>query len=288
MPFRWWCCPAVHGRSRSGCRSGEGGRGCPRGHGRNGPSRPAVQGRAFRGPPVGDRRWKAPEPVVPWTGVRKADVWGTRCMQGPTFWPAAFPRGGDERGLPLSERVDHRPGRRWRSGRSWSCSTAVGFAAGSASEPRTDGEWFAKQGIVVVAPNYRLGLFGFMAHPELTKESGGRGSGNYGMLDQAAALRWVKDERGRFRGRSRQRDDQRRVGGLPFRERPHGLASHPRPRAQGHRRERCFLREPHPGPGREVAGRQGAGRPAARDVCGRGLAGGAPRGSPPRSCSQPS
>jgi para-nitrobenzyl esterase len=75
-----------------------------------------------------------------------------------------------------------------------------GFAAGSASEPRTDGEWLAKQGIVVVEPNYRLGLFGFLAHPELSAESGGRGSGNYGMLDQVAALKWVQDNIAAFGG----------------------------------------------------------------------------------------
>lgn len=75
-----------------------------------------------------------------------------------------------------------------------------GFAAGSASEARTDGEWLAKQGIVVVEPNYRLGLFGFLAHPELTAESNGHGSGNYGMLDQVAALRWVRENVSAFGG----------------------------------------------------------------------------------------
>jgi para-nitrobenzyl esterase len=75
-----------------------------------------------------------------------------------------------------------------------------GFAAGSGSEARTDGEWFAERGIVVVEPNYRLGLFGFLAHPELSEESAGKGSGNYGMLDQVAALEWVRENIAAFGG----------------------------------------------------------------------------------------
>jgi para-nitrobenzyl esterase len=157
-------------------------------------SDPAV--RVFRGvpfaaPPVGDLRWKAPEPVAAWKGVRKADEWGTRCMQGPMFGPLrSREKAMGEDCLYLNV---------WTTAKSAKEKQPVlvvfhggGFAAGSASEARTDGEWFARQGIVVVEPNYRLGVFGFLAHPELSKESGGRGSGNYGMLDQAAALEWVK------------------------------------------------------------------------------------------------
>ena len=84
-----------------------------------------------------------------------------------------------------------------------------GFQAGSASEPRQDGEKLAGKGVVVVSFNYRLGVFGFLAHPELTKESGHNTSGNYGLLDQIAALQWVKDQHRRIWRRSGQGDDLR-------------------------------------------------------------------------------
>jgi para-nitrobenzyl esterase len=163
---------------------------------------PAV--RVFKGvpfavPPVGALRWKAPQPVPAWKGVRKADEWGTRCMQGPMFGPLRTrDKQMGEDCLYLNV---------WTTARSAKEKRPVlfvihggGFAAGSASEPRCDGEWFAKQGIVVVAPNYRLALFGFVAHPELTRESGGHGSGNYGMLDQVAALEWARRNVAAFGG----------------------------------------------------------------------------------------
>ncbi len=139
-------------------------------------------------------------PVAAWDGVRKADTWGTRCMQGEMFGGPLISRetlmGEDCLYLNV-----------WSPARTPDSKLPVlvvfhggGFAAGSASEPRTDGEWFARQGIVVVAPNYRLGVFGFLAHPELTAESAGRGSGNYGMLDQVAALEWVRDNIAGFGG----------------------------------------------------------------------------------------
>lgn len=163
------------------------------------PSVRAFKGVPFAAPPVGDLRWKAPQPVVPWTGVRKADVWGTRCMQGPMFGPLNS-RESRMREDCLYLNI-------WTTAKSAQAKQPVlvvfhggGFAAGSASEPRTDGEWFARQGIVVVAPNYRLGVFGFLAHPELSKEPGARGSGNQGLLDQAAALAWVRDNVAAFGG----------------------------------------------------------------------------------------
>jgi para-nitrobenzyl esterase len=163
------------------------------------PSVRVFRGVPFATPPVGDLRWKAPQPVRAWTGVRKADTWGTRCMQGPMWGPLVT------RDAQMGEDCLYL--NVWTTARDAKAKQPVlvmfhggGFAAGSASEARTDGEWFARQGIVVVEPNYRLAVFGFLAHPELTKESGGRGSGNYGMLDQAAALEWVRRNVAAFGG----------------------------------------------------------------------------------------
>ena len=121
------------------------------------PSVRVFKGVPFAAPPVGDLRWKAPQPVRAWTGVRKADEWGTHCMQGPMWGPLATRDNLDGRGLPVPQRLDH-----GQVGEAKQPVLVVfhggGFAAGSASEPRTDGEWFARQGIVVVEPNYRLGV----------------------------------------------------------------------------------------------------------------------------------
>ncbi len=163
------------------------------------PSVRVFRGVPFAAPPVGELRWKAPLPVAPWKGVRKADEWGTRCMQGPMFGPLrSREKAMGEDCLYLNV---------WTTAKTAKEKRPVlvvfhggGFAAGSASEARTDGEWFARQGIVVVEPNHRLGVFGFLAHPELSKESAGRGSGNYGMLDQTAALEWVKANVAAFGG----------------------------------------------------------------------------------------
>ena len=158
------------------------------------------KGIPFAAPPVGDLRWREPAAVVPWDGVLTADTWGTHCMQGEMF------------GGPLTTRDDSMGEdclylNVWTPTQDPDAALPVfvvlhggGFAAGAGSEPRTDGEWYARQGIVVVEPNYRLGLFGFMAHPELSEESGDHGSGNYGMLDQVAALRWVQDNVAAFGG----------------------------------------------------------------------------------------
>ncbi len=158
------------------------------------------RGIPFAAPPVGELRWRPPQPVPAWEGVRQADAWGPRCMQGEMF------------GGPLVSREDEMS-EDCLYLNVWTPATGAedklpvlvvfhggGFAAGSGSEPRTDGEWFARQGIVVVAPNYRLGVFGFLAHPELSAEANGRGSGNAGMLDQVAALRWVRDNIAAFGG----------------------------------------------------------------------------------------
>lgn len=160
--------------------------------------------RIFRGipyaaPPVGDLRWKAPQPVEGWTGVRKAVDFGARCMQGHIYTDMVFRDSGpSENCLYLNV---------WTPATSGDARVPVmvwiyggGFAAGAASEPRQDGENLARKGIVVVNLNYRLGIFGFFSLPELAKESGHNASGNYGLLDQVAALEWVHKNIGAFGG----------------------------------------------------------------------------------------
>jgi para-nitrobenzyl esterase len=152
----------------------------------------------FAAPPVGDLRWREPQPVAPWTGVRKADAFGPRCVQGRIFDDMVFRDEPSEDCLYLNV---------WTPARSAAEKLPVmvwihggGFQAGSASEPRQDGGRLAGKGVVVVGVNYRLGVFGFLAHPALTKESGRSASGNYGLMDQVAALRWVRDNIAAFGG----------------------------------------------------------------------------------------
>ena len=149
------------------------------------------KGIPFAQPPVGDLRWKEPQPPKDWTGVRKADQFGPRCAQRPVFGDMNFRSNGmGEDCLYLNV---------WTPAKSPSAKLPVlvyfyggGFIAGDGSEPRYDGESLATKGIVTVTLNYRLDIFGFLAHPELTKESAHHASGNYGLLDQNAALVWVK------------------------------------------------------------------------------------------------
>ena len=140
--------------------------------------------------PVGPLRWKEPQPVVRWTGVRLADHFGPRCMQAPVYSDMIFRDSGNSEDClhlnvwtPAKSNSDHLPVMVWIHG--------GGFQAGASSEPRQDGEVLAAKGVIVVSINYRMGIFGFMAHPDLTKESAHHASGNYGLLDQAQALRWV-------------------------------------------------------------------------------------------------
>ena len=157
------------------------------------------KGIPYAAPPIGDLRWKAPQPVKPWTGVRKADDFGARCMQARIYGDMVFRDDGPSEDClylnvwtPSLAKDSHLPVMFWIYG--------GGFVAGGSSEPRQDGEVLAHKGVVVVSFNYRLGLFGFYAHPELTKESPHHASGNYGLLDQVAALEWVRQNIGNFGG----------------------------------------------------------------------------------------
>ncbi len=145
----------------------------------------------FARPPVGDLRWKAPQPVDNWRGVLATQAFGPRPVQAIVF--------GDmnSRSNGLSEDCLYlnvwTPAKRNETG----LPVLVyfyggGFVAGDGSEPRYDGASMARKGIVVVTVNYRLNIFGFFAHPELSKESPYKASGNYGLLDQNAGLKWVQ------------------------------------------------------------------------------------------------
>jgi para-nitrobenzyl esterase len=156
------------------------------------------KGIPFAAPPVGEGRWKAPAPAASWTGVKKTVAFGARCGQGRIFSDMIFRDEMSEDCLylnvwtPAAKAGEKLPVMFWIHG--------GGFQAGSASEPRQDGDQLARKGVVVVSANHRLGVFGFLAHPELTKESGRNASGNYGLLDQVAALQWVHDNIAAFGG----------------------------------------------------------------------------------------
>ena len=157
------------------------------------------KGVPFAAPPVGNLRWREPQPVQNWSGMRKADKFGPRAMQLPVFGDMNFRSDGmSEDCLYLNV---------WTSAKTGNEKLPVlvyfyggGFIAGDGSEPRYDGESMARRGIVAVTVNYRLGVFGFFAHSELTKESPHHASGNYGLLDQNAALQWVQKNIAAFGG----------------------------------------------------------------------------------------
>jgi para-nitrobenzyl esterase len=148
------------------------------------------KGIPFAAPPVGDLRWKAPRPAANWNGVRQADKFGSACLQTDVFGDIYFrDNQPSEDCLTLNIWIPAKPASAKIPVIVW--FYGGGFVAGSSSEPRYDGENLAKKGVIIVNPNYRLGVFGFFSHPELSKESGHGASGNYGLLDQVAALQWV-------------------------------------------------------------------------------------------------
>ncbi len=157
------------------------------------------KGIPFAAPPVGNLRWKEPQPVKNWQGTRKADKFGPRAMQRAVFGDMNFRSNGVSEDClylniwtPAKLAGDHLPVMVYFYG--------GGFIAGDGSEPRYDGEMMARKGIVTITVNYRLTVFGFFSHPELTKESPHHASGNYGLLDQSAALRWVQQNIAAFGG----------------------------------------------------------------------------------------
>jgi para-nitrobenzyl esterase len=156
------------------------------------------KGIPFAAPPVGELRWKAPQPVPRWSGVRRTQAFGPACIQDPGQAQRMAP------GVPLSEDClfldvwtpAKKPGEKlpvlaWIYG--------GGFTGGMTSAPLYDGARFAHKGVVLVSISYRVGALGFLATPELSRESG-HGSGNYGLLDQLAGLKWIQTNISRLGG----------------------------------------------------------------------------------------
>ncbi|MBL8206532.1 MAG: carboxylesterase family protein, partial [Blastocatellia bacterium] len=149
---------------------------------------------------AGENRWKPPQPVKAWQGVRDATAFGMDCPQAPYPQGSIFyrpPRPQSEDCLCLNvwtaaKAGDKRPVMVWIHGGA--------LTRGSGATPTYDGTNYAKKGVVLVTINYRLGPLGFLAHPELTAESAQRSSGNYGLLDQIAALKWVQQNIAAFGG----------------------------------------------------------------------------------------
>lgn len=144
----------------------------------------------FAKPPVGELRWKAPQPMENWEGVRETKKFGPRAVQANVFGDMRFRSDGISEDC-LYLNVWTPANRRTRNLPVLVYFYGGGFVAGDGSEPRYDGASMARKGMVTVTVNYRLNIFGFFAHPELSAEAPYKASGNYGLLDQAAALQWV-------------------------------------------------------------------------------------------------
>jgi para-nitrobenzyl esterase len=153
----------------------------------------SYKGIPYAAPPLGQLRWAAPQRPVAWHGVRPAVQYGSRCISAWKSDPTPTPSSEDCLTLNVwtaaSKMTEKRPVMVWIHG--------GGFEFGSSADPSTDGTRLASKGVVVVSFNYRLGVFGFLAHPDLDREGP---SGNYGLQDQLAALRWVQDNIAYFGG----------------------------------------------------------------------------------------
>ena len=146
-------------------------------------------------PPVGNLRWKPPEAPVAWSGTRACTQYGATCPQPPG--PVSFGNESEDClylnvWTPAKTPTEKLPVMVWIYGGA--------FTTGSGSDPRFNGVNLTKQGVIVVTINYRVGMFGFMAHPQLSQESAHHSSGNYGLMDMIQALKWVKTNINGFGG----------------------------------------------------------------------------------------
>ena len=158
----------------------------------------SFEGVPFAAAPVGENRWRSPQPVVPWTGVKMANAMAPACLQD-TRMAARLgaPTAVSEDCLYLNIWTPAKTPRDKLPVMVWVYGGA--FVGGATNWPLYDGTHFAGRGVVLVSVAYRVGAFGFLAHPELSEESG-KGSGNYGLEDQIAGLKWVHDNIARFGG----------------------------------------------------------------------------------------
>lgn len=150
------------------------------------------RGIPYAAPLVGELRWREPQAAKPWSGVKPATAFGPSCMQDYNFGAMS------EDCLTLNIWTPEWPVQSPKAVMVW--FHGGGDTEGGSNSPYFYGDSLARHGVIVVSVNYRLGVFGFMAHPELTAESPHHASGNYGLLDQIAALRWVKDNIAKFGG----------------------------------------------------------------------------------------
>src|SRR5262245_58799684 len=164
----------------------------------------AFKGIPFAAPPVGALRWREPQPVAKWTGIRQADKFGSPCVQ---------PKGNGRLNIAIDLPDSPPPSEDclylnvWTGAQSATERLPVMFwiyggayTEGAGSSPNYDGDALARKGVVVVTFNYRLGPLGFYSHPELTKESTHNASGNQGLMDAIAALKWVQANIAAFGG----------------------------------------------------------------------------------------
>ena len=156
------------------------------------------RGIPFAAPPLGNLRWCEPQPVRSWRGVRKADTFAPACMQAGVSMPGETPPSVSEDCLYLNVWAPTKPSKEALPVMVW--IYGGGFTSGNASMPLYWGDRLARKGVIVVTLAYRVGPFGFLVHPELTRESRRHSSGNYAFMDQIAGLKWVHRNIGAFGG----------------------------------------------------------------------------------------